>query len=617
VIAGKPTTGLGRIFEPPAERPVEDELRAAYTDDAQERGLEVQTDRPFIERAAEMPTPKRPLDLDRFRFQRELYTEQGLHDRELIVKKAAQIGVSEWLVRWMLILADLGATVLYIMPRLLQATEFSDMRVKRVIEASAYLRTRQDLHRTSKTDTKRLKSIGEGFVAIRGSKSEAELISVDADAVAMDEYDRLVIGNLPQVEQRVTGPMSRGQLRKVSTPTIPNFGISKEFLRTDQRRWHVRCGGLSRRGKRGAGCGEWVRMSGMETYLDVLDHDDAVLRCPRCRRELDVREGEWVAEFTDGDRPRGYHAPKFVVPGVNLAGIVERGKRTSAKERKSFHNEDLGEDWMAESAGLTQDQLMAAVRAYTCDGSGYVGFKPVTMGIDVAASRALNVRISEHLSEHQKRALWIGEIDDGRAPWGPMPSKSAFEILTLCLERFRVRMAVIDYMPDPRIVRAWCERHRGRVFRVQWHDKLKAVLTRPDPKGDPTKLNARYLEGIDATLDLIRQQKNLLPDERPEDFDDHLKARVLDTVEDEETGEVVQRWVRTGPDDYLQAEAYDVIATHMMYVQQAGGAIGGASGHVVATRPDVVEQQGDDLRGAADDGLDYSPGPDENPASGW
>jgi hypothetical protein len=241
------------------------------------------------------------------------------------------------------------------------------------------------------------------------------------------------------------------------------------------------------------------------------------------------------------------------------------------------------------------------------------------MGVDVAARSALNVRISEHLSEHTKRALWIGIVNDGRPRGAPMPGASAFEILTL-MERFRVRMAVIDYMPDPRLVRAWCERHRGRVYRVGVVDNQKAVLTRTGPEGRPDEaVNARYLEGIDATLDLIRQQANLLPDDRPEDYDDHLKARVLarQPRRTRKPREVVQRWIRTGPDDYLQAEAYDVIATHMMYVQQAGGAIGGASGHVVATRPDVVEQQGDDLRGAADDGLDYSPGPDENPASGW
>lgn len=631
MIGRGPSTGLGRIFDPPADEPLDDELRRAYEDDSREQGIQVAATDSFLDFAAAVPEPKRPLDLDRFRFQRELYSRQGEDAALISVMKAAQIGVSAWLIRWTLRTADRGATALYIMPRERQATEFSTLRLGPVIQGSPYLRARQDLRRTAKSDTKRLKSIGEGFVAVRGSKSEDELVSVDADALALDELDRLVQGNLPRVMQRVTGPLAWNLVRQVSTPTIPNYGIGAAFADSDQRRWTVRCE-----------CGKWHTMRGIETFHTLLDHEHAVInregrqiggppitiRCDACRRALDVRAGEWVAAYTDGQRPVGYHAPKFVVPGVNLAGVVHRSRATKERAKRAFHNEDLGEPWQSVNAGLTDEQILAAVRPYRMLRDGYIGANPVTMGVDVADNRGLNVRISEHLSEHEKRALWIGIVDDGLAPWGATTG-SAYEVLTKIMDRFRVRMAVIDYMPDPRLVRGWCELHYGRAYRVGWSDNQRAVLQRSDPKGDPTKLSARYYEGMDATLDLIRRQANLLPEDRPENYDRDLKGRVLLEVEVEEdesaaperqggarVGQLVQRWIKTGPDDYLQAEAYDVIATHMMYVHEAGGQIAAQDGTIVAGRTGDVAMTGEAYRQRADP-LDYSPGPSDEPLGGW
>lgn len=607
MLAGR-STGLRRIFDEPLSTPPEDELAQAYRDDAAQRGLVVEMATSFFDMAVKMPTPKRPLDLVRFAFQRELYDTAAETDKRLDVEKAAQLGVSEWLVRLALRLADKGFTVIYIMPKLAQATEFSDRRVKPVMESSDYLRARLDRRSSPSTDNKGLKSIGDGWLAIRGSKSRDALHEVDADAVIMDEYDRLEQANLPELEQRGSSAFSPGLLRAVSTPTYPNYGIDRRIKETDERYWFVRCGGRNRKGKRAAGCGEWTPMKGRETFDYVLDQDAALLLCPECGQPLDVREGEWVATFTDGDRPRGYHMSKFVVPGIDLAGIVERSTRTSERGRRAFFNQDLGEAWQAEGAGLNDEQIAAATRDYALSPDGYFAFNPVTMGIDVAAdAKGMHVRVSEHLDEHRKKALWVGIVRDGHAPWGGT-SLTAFEILAEMMDRFRVTMAVIDHMPEPRTVRAWCERFRGRAFRVQWFDKLTAVLTRPNAKGDPTKLHARYLEGLDSTLDLIRRQANLLPPEgeRPADYAAHLKARVLATVEPDVEGltvtdqekagsvkssdaEIRQAWLKTGPDDFLQAEAYDVIATEMLEVARTAGGLAAAT-NTIAPSHDLVDR---------------------------
>lgn len=637
---GAATTGLSRIFAPPETEPVEREMRLAFDDQARERGVTVAGKQTFLEWSRAVPEPKRPLDLDRFAFQRELYSHDGETAPLVSIIKGAQIGVSAWLIRWALRTADRGATTLYIMPRERQATEYSKLRISPVVAASSYLRSRQNLRTDARSATMRLKSIGDGYLAVRGSKSEHELVSVDADALALDELDRLVQDNLPQVMQRVTGVLAWNVVRQVSTPTIPNYGISKAFAASDQRRWHVRCGGLPGSRLAAGGCGKWHRLAGMETFLDLVEHEHAVinsedrqvagppirLRCSSCSRDLDVREGEWVAAHLDGDRPIGYHAPKFVMHGVNLVAIVARSRATKITAKRAFHNEDLGEGWQSTNAGLTDEQIAAAVQPYRMNSSGYAGNNPVSMGVDVGDGKGLNVRISEHLSPHEKRALWIGVVNDGIAPWGRC-TLSAFKILSEIMVRYRVSMAVIDHMPDPRLSRAWCELHFGRAFRCGWSDNQRAVLARPDAEGDPTHLMARYYEGMDATLDLIRRRVNHLPEDRPEGYDQHLKGRVLleEETEDDETrpaaarggpriGELVQRWIKIGPDDYLQAEAYDVIATEMMHVQAAAAGISRADGTIVAGRPDDV-QATQDAYDQRDDG--YTDNLPRAPLGGW
>ena len=67
--------------------------------------------------AALVPEPKTgALDFGRFPFQRELYA-QATDDRELVVMKGTQLGISTWALRWILFHADVhGRTGLYVFP---------------------------------------------------------------------------------------------------------------------------------------------------------------------------------------------------------------------------------------------------------------------------------------------------------------------------------------------------------------------------------------------------------------------------------------------------------------------------------------------------------------------
>lgn len=222
----------------------------------------------FFDRALKVPEPKSGmLDFEKFPFQKELYS-RAVEDREMVIMKSAQVGVSAWALRWALFQSDIrGRTGLYVFPTARDVHDFSTARVKPVIDRSNYLRARQ---RRTDPSNKGLIGIGTGLVYFRGSEARRGLDSVDADYVVFDEYDTLSHQNIPDAERRVTGPLSAGLIRRVGVPTVPHWGIARLYDESDQRRWRVRCGS----------CSEWQVVS----FEDNVDVDTVMVVCAACRK---------------------------------------------------------------------------------------------------------------------------------------------------------------------------------------------------------------------------------------------------------------------------------------------------------------------------------------------
>ena len=129
---------------------------------------------PWAERIPEPKTGR--LDWARYPFQVEMYRD-GVSVREVVVKKATQIGVSAYLIRVTIYCADTkGWTSLYVFPTQDQVYDQSDARVKPLLEGE-YLKSRVP---RGYTQNKGLKQIGLGFVYFRGSQNKHALDSVDA-----------------------------------------------------------------------------------------------------------------------------------------------------------------------------------------------------------------------------------------------------------------------------------------------------------------------------------------------------------------------------------------------------------------------------------------------------
>lgn len=524
-----------------------------------------------------VPEPRGPLDLRRFAYQGVLYSDRVFTAREAIVKKASQVGMSAWSARWALCWADVrGRTALYVFPNKTVLNDFSDQRIKTMIRRSEYLRSRM---RADSVDNKGLKQVGLGWVYFRGSESEVSLESIPADVLVLDEYDRLVGSNIGVAEQRVTGPGSEGLIRRLGNPTIPGYGIAKLYEASTQHVWMVKCGA----------CNEQQPLVGSETYTANMDEEAHKLVCRKCRKALDVTAGEWVAAFPDRET-LGFWISKFVVPGVDLRRVVTNHHKTHPADIQNHYNRDLGEEYAPAEGRLSRKALEACCRP----GEIYLqadcaSFNLKTMGVDVATARACNVRISEHFDEHRKKALWIGTVDASDAPDERWVQAMADRLQAMA-ERYEVNMVAIDHLPEGRLARALAARLAGRCYLVAY-STAKSPTKLWDVDDEESKVVVHRTFAIDATLDMFRAQRNLIPalEELPDDYADHMGALVR-IVERDEKDKVVVFYRSTGPDDFAQAEVYDLVATELFHHVRGVQQLREAEHQAVPTRdPDEVE----------------------------
>jgi hypothetical protein len=550
----------------------------------------------FLEWAERIPTAKgQPLDFDRFPFQRELYRTLGdATIPEAVVMKSVQVGISELLARLTLYYPAVhGVTALYVFPALKQMEDFSVARVDRLVENSEYLRAITGTQR-DRTWNKGLKCVGRGFVYYRGSETKNDLIAVDADLLALDEYDQLQPQNVPEAEKRVTGS-TLGLIRRVGIPTDPEFGIAKSYEASDKRRWLVKC--------RRRGCTEgWQELAFHENvrwdeHAGLIDNPRVV--CRRCERPLDVLSGEWVAEHPERPQP-GFHVHRLMIPDErNLRTVIADSKQTQPLLVKSFWNNDLGLPYTEKSAGLDPLAIAAAVSAATSHYGQplempptYNGTNLVTMGVDVASTRALHVRISEHIDlmtdpGRRKRALWIGTID-------------SFEALADLMNRYRVSYACIDHLPETRLALGFAQHFLGRVYLANYAQQQMDPMVL---KTDELRVSVQRVVVLDACMELMRHQRNLLPEALPHGYVEQMISPRR-TVKKNEFDQVTVQWVSRGPDDYFQAEVYDILAAEVAMIRQE---VERLSASEVWRLDDLMPFE----RSGVDDyeNMDYHPGP--------
>ena len=511
----------------------------------------------------------RPFSLQRYPCLIQIYQDESPF---IIVEKPNQVGASEWLLNISLHALDVGAAyfgidhikgslnVGYIFPTWTQLRDFSKDRVRRIAGETAYLTELLSPIRSG--PLRRESDLGLYFIRkgawyLRGAhRPDDQLASFPVDILIIDEYDLISLRAVSLAEKRLRASPLRFR-RYVSKPSIPNVGIDKLYLQSDQHIWKMRspaCGewqepdfwqNIARRGENGLEhYAEWSKLP-----RDLLLRSQYVFVCRACDTPMDrTGQGRWVAQNPDA-LIRGYRIPGLVAPFMPLPEIVKGSLAEEPDVLLEWFRGDLGIAKTPEGGQLSWDDLEACKREYRMVSSA----RHCTMGVDVGVK--LHVRIGQ-LRDGQWRAIWIGAV-------------SEFEELDDLMRRYDVRSAVVDAQPETRQARDFCKRWPGRAWMGYYYtgeSPPDVIRWKPAQNANEAgRVIIARTEMMDRVAESHRQQREGLPSNAHTiaDFYAHMRAPVRVLVNREKkdgTRYRVATYMESGPDHYYHASVYEHVA---------------------------------------------------------
>lgn len=479
--------------------------------------------------------------------------------KEMVIKKASQMGASEFLVSYATHVCDQrNGNVLYVFPTDGAVSDFSTARLGPAIEASEYLAkvvidgSGQGGLRGSDRIT--LKRIRDRFLYFRGSKVQTDgkapqLKSIDADALLLDEVDELDF-RAPAIAKKRLGHAKEdlGNVLWVSTPTYPGTGIDEQWQLSDQRLWHIKCDHCGERQPLEINMcvTEWDSV-GRPYEWHGKDENRAWLACKNCGSELNrLSKGEWVATYPE--RPvAGFHLTKLFSAQMDLLSVVYNLDTVDDTKRREAFNQDLGLAYLPRGGHLEVDQIDACRRDY---GHGPDYRRSCVMGVDVGRVLHVVIRTTPDFGTGETRQLYAGTTD--------------WDSLDRLVKIYRPRTVVIDALPETTKAREFQDRYPRNMVWISYFVNQVVGNKREqfaifDVK--ERKVNVDRTRSLDATFAGFYGATSTLPHHirGVEDFYNHLRASIRILKEDN-SGQEVARYIETGPDHYAHACNYATIA---------------------------------------------------------
>jgi hypothetical protein len=428
--------------------------------------------------------------------------------------------------------------VLYLFPTVNDVTDFSKGRFGPLLQENESL-----AEQVSNTDSVSVKRVRKAMLYLRGAratgkiegikKTSSQLKSVPVDRVVFDESDEMEAPMIDLALER----MSHSRLKEevyLSTPSIPDFGIDRYFTQSDQRVWMIRC-----------------ERCGTETCLELefpnclLELSDGrIIRvCKKCKSEIFPRNGRWVAQYPERSKDMvGWWISQlnsaFVDPGKILRAFNDPPNGNLAE----VYNSKLGMAYIAAENKLTINDI------YSSCGQDVMQTRdngPCAMGVDVG--KILTVTVGCKPRDKVLQILHLARV-------------SSFNDLHDIAQRFNVRRAVIDAMPETRAAREFQAGESYPVFLCTYTGSPGS-----GPRFDDEKklVSVNRTELCDTVHDLIARGGKLVLPRRCQEVEVLAKemcsiAKVLE--EDQESGSREYRYRALGADHYFHSLGYFSLA---------------------------------------------------------
>lgn len=498
----------------------------------------------------------KPFNLSEHKYLEAIYKDKS---KELVICKAGQVGVSEYLISYVIWSADdRGANGLYVFPTVTHVNEFSATRVGPALDPdlSEYIAQITHAGTKDKIDKASLKRVRSNYIFFRGAGvridgKAPQLRSIDVDVLVLDEYDEMP-KQAPALARERLGHSKIAEARIASTPSYHKQGIYPLYLESTMHTWIVKCHHCGKR--------QDLSINDLVMEWDELErpakwHKDKhgpYLACRNCGKKLDnLSPGEWVAKYPKR-QVTGYHLSRLFTPHRSLQELIDKLSKPEEHERKEAWNQGLGLPFKSSSAiSLSDTTLDSCKRSYSI-GKVSTGITRVYAGIDVG--NVLHLVIRGDNKYGNSLLLYAAQVRE-------------FEELPYLLNKYGVEFCVIDALPETRKAREFqALMPEGMIwlcYYIEIDKHAPSEMWFPDPQKN--HVNADRTRTLDKTFaGFFTAAKGEIGNTLPRNIQsvtDYYRQmcaleRVIETKRD---GKQVAVYVG-GDDHYAHAENYASIA---------------------------------------------------------
>lgn len=418
--------------------------------------------------------------------------------REIAVMKAAQLGLTVWLILRLLwhCKKDDVNTGLYF-PTKEGVEGISKTRITPLLQENPEL-----VGYSNKDDTMRIKKIGNSYLHLSYLGGSVTKDSTPLDILAFDEVRLVDEMDVDQTLERVSHSTHKNKYF-ASTAGYPEMDIHRRFLNSNQMWFHTDCR-----------CSDGIRLA--DTWPDcVAERNDGrlYLECPKCKTIIkDPAEGRFIADNPKSEVD-GFHIHQMLSKYISLEEIWRSYNETT--NVKEFYNSKLGLPWIdKENIPITQEILHKCVdTSAKWDDIG----EGMAMGVD--QMKGLNVVVIAKRVGKKKQIVHLEWIED----------TSPFDRLYVLMEKYNIKSCCIDATPNANEAYQFAKTFQPKAYlvtyvdsreMVQWMDRKtnKKMKQQQRHYSDDTKFQYKCLldryQSLDFTFKQFEYGKVIIPDPR-------------------------------------------------------------------------------------------------------
>lgn len=301
------------------------------------------------------------------------------------------------------------------------------------------------------------RNLGESRFHFLWTTGKTATESWPLDIVSFDEVQEMKIADMEKTRERMSASSLRYTLMG-STANWPDEDIHWWFKKGTQHQFHTRCPHCETKQVLDEHFPQCIGFDPDAPRVNPREREAGMVgeyryRCHSCKGWIDnPQDGEWIAKVPDA-AIRSVHFPQFLSPTISPREMIEAYR--DAKDMKNFYNRKLGKPYVDPSqVPVNMEMLRACAEEGARLGVEWKDRGRETfLGVDQMGGFNCAL-VAERLPSGHMAIIHAEEIYD----------IEPFNRCSELIERYGVRVCVVETLPSYNSAKAFANRHPGIVF---------------------------------------------------------------------------------------------------------------------------------------------------------